>query len=269
MRPHRRLGWNPSRPDPRDAYFAPPNRFGLGLPSIHSNRAICSPVENQGGLGSCTGNATVGMLEALMNREIHKKSGKPTPHFVDLSRLFVYWWARKIGGYPVTEDTGAQIRDCLKALAKHGVCPEELHPYGEEEDFWVRKPSVIAEESARNRQILRYFRLDQKGPPTARALEWTLSRGYLVAFGFSVPEGFEDDILKGNGVMSQVTKATRYDGGHAVALIGYDSKRKLFEIRNSWGTEWGDAGHFWMPYATLLDAGIADDFWFVARQELG
>ncbi|MET0049533.1 MAG: C1 family peptidase, partial [Candidatus Thiodiazotropha sp.] len=41
-----------------------------------------------------------------------------------------------------------------------------------------------------------------------------------------------------------------YLGGHAVTLVGYDYNKfgGAFKIINSWGTEWGDNGYFWMPY---------------------
>jgi hypothetical protein len=45
-------------------------------------RSKCSPVEDQGQLGSCTANALVGALEFL-----DRKDGA---QFVDLNRLFLY-----------------------------------------------------------------------------------------------------------------------------------------------------------------------------------
>jgi len=53
-------------------------------------RPLCSSVEDQGNLGSCTGNALVGAIEVLEN--IEKAS------FVDLSRLFVYYNERAMEG---------------------------------------------------------------------------------------------------------------------------------------------------------------------------
>ena len=29
-------------------------------------------------------------------------------------------------------------------------------------------------------------------------------------------------------------------GGHAVVMVGYDSNHRLWIMRNSWGTSWGD-----------------------------
>jgi hypothetical protein len=35
---------------------------------------------------------------------------------------------------------------------------------------------------------------------------------------------------------------------HAVTVVGYDDERRALKIINSWGTEWGDDGFFWMDY---------------------
>lgn len=39
-------------------------------------------------------------------------------------------------------------------------------------------------------------------------------------------------------------------GGHALCVIGYDDTRYggAFEIQNSWGEQWGNAGYIWIPY---------------------
>ena len=50
---------------------------------------------------------------------------------------------------------------------------------------------------------------------------------------------------------------------HAVGCVGYDDSRSAFIIRNSWGADWGEAGYGFMPYAYMLDPGLAADFWTV------
>jgi GNAT superfamily N-acetyltransferase len=37
-------------------------------------------------------------------------------------------------------------------------------------------------------------------------------------------------------------------GGHCVLLFGYDNNKKMFNLQNSWGKEWGDKGRGYLPY---------------------
>lgn len=41
------------------------------------------------------------------------------------------------------------------------------------------------------------------------------------------------------------------EDSHAIVITGFDFKRKLFEIKNSWGLEWGKEGHAYLPYDYL------------------
>ena len=45
--------------------------------------------------------------------------------------------------------------------------------------------------------------------------------------------------------------------------VGYDDEARRFTVRNSWGTAWGQAGYFTMPYAYVTDDNLADDFWTI------
>src|SRR5205823_14574815 len=82
------------------------------LPAFPTRRS-----SDLGQLGSCTANALAGAVEFL-----EKEDGA---HFVDLSRLFIYYNERVIEG-TVDQDSGAFIRDGIKSLAKQGVCPEQI-----------------------------------------------------------------------------------------------------------------------------------------------
>lgn len=67
------------------------------------------------------------------------------------------------------------------------------------------------------------------------------------------------------GVCPMPKPTESVEGGHAVVLVGYDDPKKAFLVRNSWGDAWGMRGYFWMPYAYVLNADLAADFWTITQ----
>ena len=113
-------GWVPDLPDNRDTLYGVVRKVPAQLPRSVDLRHLCSPVENQGDLGSCTGNSLAGAVEFL-----EKKNRLP---LVNVSRLFIYYNERVIE-HSVREDAGAMLRDGIKTLVKQGVCSEKKWPY--------------------------------------------------------------------------------------------------------------------------------------------
>lgn len=249
----RRYNWIPDRPDFRDHPYRIAHGAAATLPPRVDLRPLCSPVEDQGELGSCTGNAIVGALEFLEMKS--RPSGKgPVP---DLSRLFVYYQERVIE-HDVGQDNGAQIRDGVKACAKVGVCTEPAWPYDVAK--FAKKPSAAAYKDARARKISDYLRV-----MTLDGVRANLADGFPVVFGFSVYESFESAAVAKSGIVPMPKKTERMVGGHAVLAVGYDDKAKRIIVRNSWGTGWGLKGYFLLPYGYITDRGLSDDFWTVRR----
>jgi len=91
-------GWLPDLPDHRDLLYSAIAPKVVRLPKKVDLQAKCSPVEDQGQLGSCTANSLVGALEFLEKKD--------RAQFVDLSRLFIYYNGRVIEG-TVDQDHGA------------------------------------------------------------------------------------------------------------------------------------------------------------------
>ena len=247
-------GWLPDLPDQRDfAYTAIKPRIEK-LPSKVDLRSKCSPIENQGELGSCTANALVGALEFLEIKDGAK--------FIDLSRLFVYYNERAIEG-TVNQDSGAFLRDGIKSLAQQGVCPEAEWPY-RIRDF-TKKPSRKCYSDAEKHQITSYLRIS-----TVDEMRTCLADGFPFVFGFTVYSAFESAAVAKTGVLNLPAKGERVMGGHAVIAVGYDDSQKRFIIRNSWDTNWGMKGYFTMPYDYLdPKSNLADDFWTIRLCEEG
>jgi C1A family cysteine protease len=240
-------GWLPDLPDYRDRLFAKIAPKAAPLPPKVNLQAGCSPVEDQGNLGSCTANAIVGALEFL-----EKKENLP---FADLSRLFVYYNERVIEG-TVAQDSGAFLRDGIKSVAKQGVCPEPAWPY--KIAAFAKKPTASCYKAAKKHKISSYNRLN-----TVDEMRACLADGYPFVFGFTVYDSFETAAVAKTGVVNLPKPNEKVVGGHAVAAVGYDDSKKRFLLRNSWGPNWGVQGYFTMPYAYLGDRNLSDDFWTV------
>ena len=103
-------GWKPSLPDIRD-HIA--DASGLPVLEEVDPRADLPGVFDQGQLGSCTANAVAGAVE------YDAKLNGSDPGF--LSRLWIYYYERKVEGSPADQDTGAYGRDGFKVCHKLGV----------------------------------------------------------------------------------------------------------------------------------------------------
>ena len=244
-------GWTPDLPDQRDYIYKRAFKLFRIAPKKVDLRPLCSPVEDQGNLGSCTANAIAGALEFL------EKKDKVT--FSDFSRLFIYYNERVIE-HSVNTDSGAMIRDGVKSLNKQGVCSEKSWPYVISK-FTV-KPTPACYKEALNHQITSYHRITAFDD-----MRQCLAEGFPFVFGFTVYESFESQAVAKTGIVNMPKKNEQVLGGHAVLAVGYDDSAKRFIIRNSWGDGWGMKGYFTMPYAYLSDRNLSDDFWTIRAGE--
>lgn len=236
--------WVRDKPDNRDYRY---QIIPKTIPASVDLRPLCTPIEDQGNLGSCTGQAIAGAIEYL-----NKKSGRPT----DVSRLFIYYYERVILG-TVNYDSGAYIRDGIKVVNKSGASLEKYWPYVISR--YRTKPNNLSIQDASRRKVLLYERaLDFNACINA------LANGYPVTVGFDVYSSFVNKTNTTTGVMSYPNVAREaLLGGHAVLLVGYNNSTNRFIARNSWGTRWGDRGYFYMPYDVIKNTTMSDDFWVI------
>ena len=244
-------GWRCSRPDHRDKLMAAPPEATVLPPSIDLAKK-CPPVRDQGALGSCTANAVLAAMGFLYTR-----NAKTDPQ---LSRLFTYYYTRKIGGSGPSEDAGAALRDAMKCLTAYGSCYESTWPYAERE--FSTEPPHRAVMEARDHQAQLYYRC-----PSLRSVKASIAQGFPVVGGFSCPKTMFDASVRKTGIVPYPTPTEPMNGGHAVLFMGYDDKTKRLKFQNSWGTDWGVKGFGFLPY-TFVTAGLADDFWTLRRGEL-
>jgi len=241
-------GWQPDLPDFRDFKYGVRPALTKKLPQSVDLRNGCPPIYDQGQLGSCTANA----IAAAFEYDLIKQNA---PDFLP-SRLFIYYNERSIEN-TINTDSGAQIRDGIKSIAKLGVCPETQWPYIPSE--FAHKPYLECYQSALNHKTLTYEKLarDQK------QICACIADGYPVVIGFTVYDYFESNEMARKGILKMPAAGESVVGGHAVLIVGYDNAQQGYIVRNSWGKDWGLKGYFIMPYEYLLHPDLANDFWTI------
>jgi C1A family cysteine protease len=243
-----RYGWVADLPDHRDQLYSAPVTALQSLPASVDLSPQCPPVYDQGQLGSCTANS---IGAAVQFEQMKQKIAAFMP-----ARLFIYYNERAMEG-TVDSDSGAQIRDGIKSVAKQGVCPETLWPYNIAK-FKTKPPKNCYTEALKHRVVLY-----QRVTPILNQLRGCLASGYPFVFGFTVYESFESPAVAKSGHAPMPKPQEQSVGGHAVMGVGYDDSKQWFLVRNSWGPGWGLKGYFTLPYSYLTDSNLADDFWTV------
>lgn len=246
-----KYGWTPDTPDIRDHAFKVSKPIPLP-PSIDLT-PDCTPVYDQGQLGSCTANAIGAAIQFCRRKQ-------QLPHFAP-SRLFLYYNERAMEG-TIASDAGAMIRDGIKCVARFGDCPEAEWPY--DEAAFAQKPRPECYSVATHYQALQYQRIPQE----INQIKQCLAEGFPFVFGFTVYDSFETPFVAATGKMPMPEKFDTAVGGHAVMAVGYDDESQLLRVRNSWGDQWGQAGYFVMPYEYILNPNLADDLWSVRLIEV-
>ncbi len=275
----RGMGWIPDYPDFRDytektdevkSVLGPTGVLKVKSQSISVDlREWCSPVEDQGALGSCTAHAGAGVIEYYERKSFGRH--------MDASRLFLYKVTRNL--MKMKGDTGAYLRNTMGAMVLFGVPPEEYWPYREDEKEFDQEPPAFCYAFAQNYQTVKYFRHDPPGTKAEEILgkvKGHLSKGHPAMFGFTVYNSIEQ--AEKTGRIPFPSPKEKIEGGHAIVAVGYDDKMKIKNkygkietsgallIRNSWGKGWGEEGYGWLPYDYVLK-GLAEDFWSVLKKE--
>jgi C1A family cysteine protease len=237
----------PDKYDANDYIYKPKTATNITkLSNIVDLRSQCSPIVDQGELGSCTANAIVsGLREYLL-----LQAKQP---WIALSRLFLYYEERLLEG-TVNEDDGAKIRDGMKVLKNIGVCLEAEDPYNINK--FTNPPTAQNISAAIQYKITSYQRV-----VNLAMLKTVLTEGLPVVIGIEVYSSFESEAVNHTGIVSVPDIQTEdLLGAHAVLVVGYDDINQWAIVRNSWGINWGDQGYFYLPYQ-YWTKNLITDMW--------
>jgi Cysteine protease len=211
-------------------------------------------IYNQLSIGSCTANAFCSCFKYLCP----DKAFEP-------SRLYVYYKERLLENPdgPIT-DSGAWVVDGYNWVAKNGICAEGYWPYN------ISKvndpPPEICDQAAKGHTVSGFFQI-KLDDALHNTIAWCLQTSRPVMMAFGVYKSFSNIDTSG---LCPIPSPQKYNdgndpvdpfyGGHEVVIIGYDDSKKLYTVANSWGSDWGDNGFFYMPYEFVENFQLVYDF---------
>jgi hypothetical protein len=231
-----------------DSYLLlPVNSDQLALVTSIDLRPVCPPIYDQGNLNSCVANAVAFCIQ--FDQIKYQLAHQFIP-----SRLFIYYNIRVIEG-TVPEDSGAYIHDAIVTINQKGGCPETLWPYN------ISKFEVKPTNTA---YISGYAHL---APYSAQLsldlnqMKQCLVNGYPFIFGILLYASFAT--VGANGIVPIPSPNETILGGHAMVCVGFNDTQQRFIVCNSWGTDWGDHGVCYIPYAYLSNPYYVWDLWTI------
>lgn len=214
----KRSGAFPSPFDERDIPYASiPTIEEKELPEEFSLRSEQTSVKHQGTVGACTAFSACAIDEIL-----HKVK--------DLSEGHLYCQRRNKPGH------GMHPRDACKILQKKGVCSESCWPYiSDVKRLCKYSPCNTVNIQSQRYRIDSYHRVFNSLKAT---LFSTKSPLLIVVPVYENWEGIGADgkvPMPGGNMISY----------HALVLVGWS--KKYLEVKNSWGTDFGDNGYLHIP----------------------
>lgn len=224
------------------------------LPKGVDHRGTQTAIRDQGIRGTCVAHAAVAAIEAIYKRD-HGLT-------MDLSENYAYnvFMARE--GSTCMADTGLKTWKAANYLKLDKICLESQSPYL---NTTSTACSVIQPECLSNRKYGHIYFSTFFAPAfggsgdhiatNTNYLESLLDAGYDPVMGVYVAGSDWSNGTAETGVVdvqiySNGQPANPY-GGHAMLLVGYNQNDNYFIFKNSWGSNVGHSGYFYLSYEYL------------------
>ncbi len=204
------------------------------MPSSYSLYKYAPPVQDQGSLGSCTSWACAYAGFTIVNR-IEQENIFATPY----SPLSLHNRLKVKNGYqPCTY--GNYIFDALQMLKDYG-CEE----YRRQNNYCkIESSSQYFDDKLNDFDIIDISTYDFKSSLSEKSPIIISMTSYNN--GWNNRNNFSNGVWNGNHEKPDGTL-------HAMCIIGYDDYigGGSFQVMNSWGSDWGKNGYFWLRYKDL------------------
>lgn len=200
-------------------------------------RTALGPARSQGPRGTCLAFAVTA------GHENHGRRDLP-----ELAVEVLYWGAKQHDG---NRGSGTTFSAAAAALRQWGQPEEALWPYDplrNERATTYAPPAAAIDPAACAFADLRQI------AATSSDVQAELDQDRVVAIGGPTWPGLRRPV----GDRVDKPAVADLDGGfHAMVVVGYQEDTGEFLLRNSWGLNWGDQGHAWVPMAFVDEHVLA------------
>ena len=211
-------------------------------------------IKNQGQQGACMSFSMVSVFEYFLK--------KNHVQFPDLSEQFLYYNARKRTGREQFDEGSTSVAS-IQTLSEEGICSEQAWPY--KIGGYKEQPSSEAYKEAQQRRVKRAVMVEKKVEDFKSALDDGLPVVFAVDLFPSFGKGVNGFISMPSDDEVQQLKESGENHAHAMVLCGFNDEQRVFKVRNSWSTDFGDRGYCYLSYDYIMQYGYWD---CVAIQEI-
>ncbi|MBN1332822.1 MAG: hypothetical protein JW971_03575 [Synergistales bacterium] len=230
---------------------------GVVLPSAYDLRdeGLVTPVRDQHAYGTCWTFGAMGSIESYLKRsEITR----------DLSEYHLAWWAYNgspsftawdpsFGDHPTLDQGGNAVMALAMLSRWSGAVNENDCPYDEEGEQPLAEEDRNVVEHVQNA----YYIDPSQTSVIKQALMEYGAVNMMIIWNDSC---YNED----NASYYMPSPPAGLSGLHSLVIVGWDNNYSRYRfspsapvngawlVRNSWGSDWGEDGYFWLSYANTM-----------------
>lgn len=124
-------------------------------------------------------------------------------------------------------------------------------PYGQQFLNVTQAPPVCSFVNADEYQA-NVEKVDRSDFSAMEFVKIKLCQNRPVYASFDYYSGMLNSVTAENGYVLEAPESYTEDGGHVMTIVGYDDTTQLLRVLNSWGSDWGNNGYFYMTYDAFV-----------------
>ena len=241
------------------------------LPSSVNNSLYLPPIGNQGDVGSCNAWASTYYVWTYMVNWF-RNNPHPSTNDTIMNPTFTYNLINN------GSDSGSIPQDALSLISTVGAVPISDFPLyydkNTQPSSWIH---IWPNESQWKAAMFNkgvpgmydavwggttggtVYIINMTNSTQFTYLKGLLAAGYIAETAIYVYYDFFYLSSYDNNIYALNQYHSTYEGGHAVTIVGYDDNLSTPDgqgallMVNSWGTDWGDHGYWWLTYQAAQD----------------